>query len=227
MKKVFTYAILPIVIVVLAYLIYSSIMQPVRFNKEKANREAVAIQQLKDIRTLEVAYKSVFAKFTADPDSLKEFYNNGEMEVVMQIGSLDDSAAVANTERIRKSGKKVTNEQLFEMYKKGEKNLVFSIKSKVPVKESILVGREDFDINKIGVIPFSDGAKVQMAEVIKKVSGVDVPLFEAKMPYDNLLNGMDHQLIVNLKAERADTGRYPGLMVGSIDNPNNNAGNWE
>lgn len=227
MKKVLTYAVLPIVIIALAYFIYSSIMEPVRFNKEKAQREAVAIQQLKDIRTLEVAYKSVYAKFTADPDSLKDFYNNGEMEVVMQIGSLDDSLAVANTENIRKANRKITNEQLFELYKKGEKNLVFSIKSKVPVKESILVGRTDFDINRIGIIPFSDGAKVQMDEIIKQVSGVDVPLFEAKMPYDDLLKGMDRQLVVNLKAERSDTGRYPGLMVGSIDNPNNNAGNWE
>jgi len=227
MKKVLTYAVLPIVIVVLAYLIYSSIMEPVRFNKEKAQREAVAIQQLKDIRTLEVAYKSVFAKFTADADSLKDFYNNGEMEVVMQIGSMDDSVAVANTDRIRKASKNVTNEQLFEMYKKGEKNLVFSIKSKVPVKESIFVDRADFDINKIGDIPFSEGAKVQMDEIIKQVSGVDVPLFEAKIPYEDLLKGMNRQLLVNLKAERADTGRYPGLMVGSIDNPNNNAGNWE
>lgn len=227
MKKVLTYAVLPIVIIALAYFIYSSIMEPVRFNKEKAQREAVAIQQLKDIRTLEVAYKSVYAKFTADPDSLKEFYNNGEMEVVMQIGSLDDSVAVANTENIRKANRKITNEQLFELYKKGEKRLVFSIKSKVPVKESILQDRPDFDINRIGIIPFSDGAKVQMDEITKQVSGVDVPLFEAKMPYDDLLKGMDRQLIVNLKAERSDTGRYPGLMVGSIDNPNNNAGNWE
>jgi hypothetical protein len=56
---------------------------------------------------------------------------------------------------------------------------------------------------------------------------VDVPLFEAQMPYWSILKGMDHQQIVNLVAEREDTGRYPGLMVGSIENANNNAGNWE
>ena len=39
--------------------------------------------------------------------------------------------------------------------------------------------------------------------------------------------GMDRQQIVNLVSEREDTDRYPGLMVGSIDNANNNAGNWE
>ena len=42
-----------------------------------------------------------------------------------------------------------------------------------------------------------------------------------------LLKGLDHQLIVNLKAEREDMGQYAGLKVGDIDNPNNNAGNWE
>ena len=47
------------------------------------------------------------------------------------------------------------------------------------------------------------------------------------MPYWNLLKGMDRQQIVNLVAEREDTDRFPGLMVGSIDNANNNAGNWE
>jgi hypothetical protein len=38
---------------------------------------------------------------------------------------------------------------------------------------------------------------------------------------------MDHQLIVNLKAESERMNKYPGLKVGSIDAPNNNAGNWE
>ena len=29
------------------------------------------------------------------------------------------------------------------------------------------------------------------------------------------------------EAEQEDKGHYKGLMVGSIDAPNNNAGNWE
>ena len=47
------------------------------------------------------------------------------------------------------------------------------------------------------------------------------------MPYWSILKGMDHQQIVNLVAEKEDTGRYAGLMVGSVENANNNAGNWE
>ena len=149
------------------------------------------------------------------------------MKVDLQIGSPDDSAAVANTDRIKKAKRGITNAQLYDLYQKGEKNLVFTIESEVPTRETILVGRNDFDINKIDVIPFSGGEKVIFDSVIKTVSGVQVPLFEAKMPYNSLLKGMDNQLIVNLNAEMTDTDRYPGLMVGSVENPNNNAGNWE
>lgn len=227
MKKLFTIVLLPIVIIGLVFLVYSSISKPVKFDKERDVRKVVAIQQLKDIRELEVAFKSVYNHFTSDPDSLKDFYLNGKMKVDLQIGSPDDSAAVANTDRIKKAKKGITNAQLYDMYQKGEKNLVFIIESEVPTRETILVGRNDFDINKIDVIPFSEGDKVIFDSVIKTVSGVQVPLFEAKMPYNSLLKGMDNQLIVNLNAEMTDTDRYPGLMVGSVENPNNNAGNWE
>jgi hypothetical protein len=66
-----------------------------------------------------------------------------------------------------------------------------------------------------------------MKAIIGKVSGVDVPLFEAAVPFEILLNGLNRQLVINLKADRIDTERYPGLKVGSIEAPNNNAGNWE
>ena len=227
MKKLFTYIVLPLAIIGLAYLVYSSINKPVKFDKERDVRKAVAVQQLKDIREIEVAYKSVYNHFTANVDSLKEFYLNGNMKVLLQIGSQDDSAAVNHTEAIKKKNRKITNEELYALYQKGDKQLVFTIESEVPTRSEILQNRPDFDINKIGVIPFSDGDKVQMDAVIKTVSGVEVPLFEAKMPYNSLLKGMDPQLIINLNAEMTDTDRYPGLMVGSVDNPNNNAGNWE
>ncbi len=226
-KKLLQWLVLPVIIVLLVVMIVNSIMEPVRFNKEKARREEVAIQQLKDIRTLEVAYKSTFNRFTASLDSLKDFYLNGEMEVIMQIGSQDDSVAVAHTEAVKKANRGITSEKLFEMYKAGDKNLVFNVKNKVATKESILTDREGFDINSITTIPFSDGQPVIVDAVVKMVSGVQVPLFEAKMPYRALLKGLDNQLRINLDAERKDQNKYEGLQVGSVTAPNNNAGNWE
>ena len=103
---------------------------------------------------------------------------------------------------------------------------MFSINQKVAVKDTLFHGREDFNIDSLKYIPFS-GEPVQMEAIVKKVSGVDVPLFEAKMPYKALLKGLDNQQRINLDAERKAQNRYEGLQVGSVTAPNNNAGNWE
>ena len=214
----------------LVYLLYSNIMQPVNFNKEKASRQAVAVQRLKDIRTLQVAYKSVTGKFNSSVDSLKQFYENGQMEIVMQVGSLDDSVAVLNTEAIKKANRKLKPEQLTaklqEAYAAGQK-VVFSTVTKIPVRDTLFTHRPDFCIDSLKYIPFSGKEEIQMEAITKKVSGVDVPLFEARIPWRSLLKGMNNQLRINLDAESRDLNRYEGLQVGSITAPNNNAGNWE
>jgi len=226
-KKVLTLFVLPVIIVLLVIAIVNSIMKPVNFNKERDARKVVAIQQLKDIRTLEVAYKGVYGKFASSVDTLKEFYENGNMSIILQIGSADDSTAWAHTEAIKKAHKGIKPEQIYEMYLNGDKNLVFSVESKLPVKDTLFASRPDFDINALKYIPFSDGEPVIIEAIEKTVSGVQVPLFEAKIPYQALLKGMDKQLIINYKAEQRDMNRYEGLQVGSISAPNNNAGNWE
>ena len=251
-KIAFMVILLPVAAFI-AYLCVESIKAPLDFQKETDARKAVAVQRLKDIRTLEVGFKSVTGHYTASIDSLKAFYNDGQMDVVMQVGSQDDSVAVANTALVKRKNPRIKPEQLLELYRGGE-NLVFSITTKVAVKDT-LCRRPDFCIDSIAFIPCC-GDSVRMDAIIKTVSGVKVPLFEAKMPYgekvitapktkstdkkgnpvelaekyvieEYLLRGLDHQLIVNLCTELIDTDRYPGLMVGSVSAPNNNAGNWE
>ena len=214
------------------YGIYSSIMKPVNFNKEKARRQEVAVQRLKDIRTLEVAFKGVYNRFTDSIDSLKQFYNTGKMDIIMQVGSNDDSLAVENTKKykndknFKKLSKEEQNAKFMELYRQGEK-LVFSISTPIAVKDTLFNNRPDFSIDSLKYIPFSGGQEVQMEATIKTVSGVQVPLFEARMPYRALCKGLDNQLRINLDAERKDQNKYEGLQVGSITAPNNNAGNWE
>lgn len=225
--KIVIEVVLLAVIVLLAGLIVRSIMKPVNFNKQKEYRESVAIQRLKDIRTLQVAYKSVNGKFTSTVDSLKNFYENGDLLVIMQVGSMDDSVAVAHTEKVKKAHRRITNADLYKMYLAGDRNLVFSVESKVPVKDTLFNGRENFVIDSLKYIPFSGGKEVEMEAVVRTVSGVPVPLFEARMPYRAFLDDIDRQLRINLDAEKRDQNRYEGLQVGSITAPNNNAGNWE
>lgn len=199
--KVLTYLILPIAIVVLVYFIYQSVMEPVRFKKEVDRRSEVAIERLKSIRTLQDAYKSQNGRYLSTTDSLVDFYNNGTITIIRQIGSMDDSVAVAQKRVFRDSIHIAVRDTLLKNYRSA--------------------------IDSINFIPFSGGKRIEMTAVTRKVSGVVIPLFEAIMPYDILLQGLDRQLVVNLKAEREDLGQYAGLKVGDINNPNNNAGNWE
>lgn len=201
MKKVITYVVLPLIVLVIGYIIYTSIQEPVVFEKQRRYRETIAIERLKDIRTLQVAYKAKYNKFSGNLDSLINFYNSGIITVIKQVGSMDDSVAVAQKR-------------------------VFRDSIKIAVKDTLLK-REGFIIDSIAIIPFSGGQRIEMKAIIGKVSGVEVPLFEAAIPFDILLNGLNRQLIVNLNADRKDVDRYPGLKVGSIEAPNNNAGNWE
>ena len=227
LKNVLVYFIFPVIIIGMVYAIVQSVMEPVRFNEAKSAREAVGIQRLKDIRDLQVAFKSEYGRFSPTLDSLKDFYNNGKIKLVMQVGSQDDSVAVEHTKAIKKRNPRITSQQMYEMYVKGDKNLVFQIERDTLVRQTMFLNRPDFNVDSLAIVPFSGGDSVYMAAAVKTVSGVKVPLFEASMDYKSLLRGLDRQLIINLNAEREDTGRYPGLKVGSIDAPNNNAGNWE
>ena len=201
MKKLLVIVVLPLVILCLGYLIVASISKPVRFNQEHKRREAVAVERLKDIRTLQVAFKAQYGRFTASLDTLIDFYNNGQIIVIRQIGSMDDSLAVAQKR-------------------------VFRDSIRINVRDTLLK-RPDFIVDSIRLVPFSGGKEFQMESVVRMVSGVPVPLFEAYAPFDYLLQGMDRQLVVNLNADKKLMNRYPGLKVGSIEAPNNNAGNWE
>ena len=228
--KIILEIVLAALIVLLAWLIIASVQKPVKFNKELDARSQVAVQRLKDIRTLQVAYKSAYGRFSPTVDSLKMFYENGKMDITMQIGSNDDSIAVANTEAIKKAIKKLTpaliTAMLQEAYEQGQK-VVFSETTQIPVKDTLFTNRPDFCIDSLYFIPFSGKEKVEMESTIKTVSGVQVPLFEARMPYKALCKGMDNQLRINKDAECEDQNKYKGLQVGSVSAPNNNAGNWE
>ena len=202
MKKLLTLFILPVLIIALAFLIVRSINQPVKFNSETEARSKIGIERLKDIRTLQIAFKSTYGRYSPTIDSLVDFYNNGKITIVKQIGSLDDSLAVA---------KKLIKRENIEVF----------------VRDTLFNDKPNFKIDSLTTIPFSGGDKVIILSTIKSVSGVDVPLFEANMPYSSLLKGLDKQLIINLVSTKEEINRYPGLQVGSITNPNNNAGNWE
>ena len=233
-KKIFTFLVLPAVIILLAFLNFETVADPVRFEEDKLAREKVAIQRLKDIRTLQEAHKNVAGYYSPTMDSLKIFYNEGFMTSAIQIGNPDDSVAVASTQEYLKKRNwtnlkdEVKQQKLYEAHLADSTlNIVCSVPRKTPVSEVLFTDRKDFCVDSLAFIPYSGKDTVIMKTVLSETQGVKLPLFEARMPYKSLLRGLDEQLVVNEISKRKDLELYAGLKVGDVEKANNNAGNWE
>ncbi len=201
--------ILFIVIIVLGYYLYESIMEPIRFNREKDKREKAAIERLKDIRKAEVAYKHKYGKFTGSFDTLIHFVKYDSMPVIRAIGSIPDSLYGVITDE--------------EAIKRG---IIIRDTSYVPILDTLF--GKNFPIDSIRYVPYCDTAQFFLgAGQIETGSKVKVQVFEAHVLNDVLLHGLNKQLIINYNAEREKIVGYPGLKVGSLTEATNNAGNWE
>ncbi|MEG1617820.1 MAG: hypothetical protein RR202_13410 [Bacteroidales bacterium] len=212
-------------ICVMGYLCVESIMGPIRFENEKKIRDKATIARLIDIRKAQIEYRNTNGSYTASFDTLVDFIKNGKIPFVVKIGSLTDQQLEAG----------LTEKKAMEIIKKGnqteiEKNGLenFSRDTTFVIVQDTLFGKS-FQADSIRFIPFSNGkAQFEMATgEILNASGYVMRLFEAKTPYSVYLSGLDKQEIINITDKAKKTDKYPGLQVGSIQEPNNNAGNWE
>lgn len=219
---------LVIAIAFLAYICVMSIITPIRFDNIRAAREKAVIARLINIRKAQIEFKDQNGRYTASCDTLVDFIKNGKMPVVLKEGTLTDEQlqnglTEAKALKIVKSGnKKEIAANGLEGFRRDT--------SYVSVYESLFANdlKED-QIDQIVVVPFSNGQKFEMetASHTNAASGIVIPLFEARAPYDMYLSDLDRQELINLKDEKKQLEKYPGLKVGSIQEPNNNAGNWE
>lgn len=77
-------------------------------------------------------------------------------------------------------------------------------------------------------IPFADGKKFDITVTTQLTkSGRQLPLMECGATYEDYLKGLDGNSISNITEEAYNDGRYPGLKIGDLMTPNDNAGNWE
>lgn len=208
MKKLIQ-IVLAIAIVVLAYFIWESIQTPIRFNKEKDQRYEATIQRLKDIRTAQLAYKDAYGKFTASFDTLINFVKTDSMKLVKAEGSVSDELLAQGwTEEIAVKEGLIVRDTI----RKAIKDTLFA---------------KDFNADLLWKVPFTEDAKFDMAATVLSVSKLKVNVFEAKVTNNVLLHDMDRQLVINLNDVMKNQNNFPGIKVGDVEEPNNNAGNWE
>lgn len=200
-----------IVAVVLSFFIYKSIQRPIQFDKARKARYAVTVEKLKDIRKAELAYKDVYGKFTGSWDTLINFIKNEQVVTVRKVGELTDSMVEAGI-----SEKKAVQMGLL-------------IRDSVKISALDAVFGPGYDIDNLRYIPVPGEPSEFLlgATVIITGSGIGVPVFQAKAHNNIILRGLDEQLIINLNDQRRTNEKYPGLLVGSLTETVNNAGNWE
>ncbi len=192
-----------VVIVVLGYMVVESIMEPVRFNKEKDKREQTVIRKLEDIRAGELAYRRINGKYTASWDTLINFLKKNEFFIVKELADPNDTT-----------------------YTKTIRDTLGTIK----IVDSLYGNRTNFNIDHLKYVPiptkfFANETFELRAGKIER-GGVPVQVFECQSQYQVMLKGLDNQLILNLIKGVKEMNKYPGLKVGSLTEASTE-GNWK
>lgn len=213
MKRVLIQVVLVAIAIFLTFKVYDSVRTPIDFKKEMTVRYSDVVQNLKDIRKAELAYKDVHGKFTGSWDTLINFVKNDSLPLVRKIGSLTDSMIDAGwTEEMALKKGKIIRDTI-----------------RVLVQDSLFTPTTD--VEQLRFIPNSGNQEFNLARnTVVTGSGVKVEVFEARAHNQQILSELyaDYeQEIINLNEKRRVNNKYPGLKVGSLEEANNNSGNWE
>lgn len=208
LKSILINIVLFAVVVFLAIKVVQSIKAPIDFGNEKNLRETQVVQHLKDIRDAEIQYKQANNKYTSDFDTLIDFCKNHMIPVIMMVPDPEDTTFT-----------KTINDTI----------------DYVLVLDSLFGKRDNFNINELCIVPFSDPAtKFEIQDSIIKRGGISVPVFEAKTPFEVYLAKPGAKFsekewnirVQNAKAELEQLDKYAGLKVGSLEEASTD-GNWE
>jgi hypothetical protein len=196
-------------ILVLAYVLYASILRPVKFENEYDKRSEEVINKLKDIRTIQEAFKSTNGRYCSDIDSLMTFLEVGRVNMVKKFGVVPDSLTEAQALKAGIIKRDTVQVNPLEML----------------IEEGRLITHKD-QLKNLKYIPFSDNQVFEIRADIIQRSGIPVPTFEATAPIMTYTKGMNEQDVINWKADLEGKDRYPGWKVGDVTQPITD-GNWE
>ena len=193
------------VIIILAFLVYKSPISLKEFQEETNYRKAAVIQDLKDIRTAQIAYKDRYKTYADNFESLISFIKNDSVLLIKAIGETPDS---------------LTDEQAL---KAGiiSRDTIYSPVMESVFGENYLVTRDNrfsFDINELSTVPFTNGQSNYEIDAGRVEKGkVIVQVFEVSTQYKTFLN--------DLNADNKGINLEEFIRVGSMSEASIN-GNW-
>ena len=200
---------LAVAVVLLAYMCYRSIMGPIEFKDERDRRENLIKARLIDIRKAQIEYKNIHKVHAANFDELSKYLKDEKLPFLIKEGVLTD-------EQLEKG---MTEK---EAVKKG-----LIRRDTVWVTAVDTLFGKGYNVDDLRNVP---GANVQFTmdtATLTSGSGYTVKVFQCGVLYDDYLGDLNKQEVYNLKDKASKMGKYAGLRVGSVEEINNNAGNWE
>jgi len=200
-------AVLYVISVVLAYLIYLSVMAPITFNKTREERFSTVIEKLKDIRDAQVAYRTVNGEFAKDFESLISFIDTGVYTITQQKDS-----SFMRYNRVYRIDMQVDT-------------VVVDTLGTVAVKDSLF--KEDDSYKTLFSVPYAqNGERFEMkADVVNK-QGFDAPVFEASVKKDVVLYDQPKDLLARENAHNSiEEVNGNTIKVGSLTDVST-SGNW-
>ncbi|GGD98151.1 hypothetical protein [Planktosalinus lacus] len=212
--KLLIQLVLWIIIIFLGYKLFNSVYEPTKFNEEKQKRYAKVIDVLKDIRTAELAYLEIEGKFTGNFDSLVQFIDTAQFAITQRRDT-----SYADVERNRAFG---LDPQEGGYY---IEDIIIDTLSFVPVKDSLFKNSESYkSMDKVTVRDNEVNISLDAGFILRNEKKIAV--FEAKASKDEILNGLNRDLIIQEKQTVSVDGvNGSHIIVGSMEDVNTN-GNW-
>ncbi|WP_299713392.1 hypothetical protein [uncultured Tenacibaculum sp.] len=187
----------------LTFLIYSGVMEPIKFDIEKKKRYAKVIDKLKLIREAQIKYKDVKNTYASNKDSLIYFIEKDSLAII----------EVYNQDTIVDVGGGITEKKSIR-------------KERISKYEPIIDYFEGKDFTNMFQVPDTDKEFKLETSSIEKVTGLFVPVFEASIDKESILKGLARHLVKQeLEVIEADQIKGSKVSVGSL-NEVSTGGNW-
>ena len=187
----------------LVYKTYTSVMKPIKFNKEKVTRFSKTIDKLKMVREAQSAHKTVTGSFCAKGEDLIKFIDTAQLAVTK----------ASNKTKIVDVGGGITTEVEYR---------VVDTTGYTDVRANF-VGRDYKNMMKV---PFTDANFTMTLGQIQRTNGIMAPVYEVKVAKSIVLAGLDSDLITLEEGAFADNEvKGKDISVGSLGEVSDK-GNW-
>ncbi|MFD0836150.1 hypothetical protein ACFQ0I_10270 [Mariniflexile aquimaris] len=194
----------------LAYQTYMSIYTPILFNQEKNRRYKVIINNLKDIRDSQLAYRQVNGQFTDSYDELVKFIETGKFTITQRKDS-----SVVDVEANKRFGLTTMMKDI----------VVIDTLGFVPVKDSLFKTSTRYK-TMMNVPVGKEGEKFELKAGFIEQNDIKIPVFEASVKKNVILYDQDKDMLAQEnQVVSVDGVNGDALKVGSMTEVNTN-GNW-